>query len=106
MTYRSRREINAAREATRAAAVSRRAAGELPADIARDLGINPASVYRWTTGPDARAAANRKRAAEAPDPDWLPEARKMLADGASRNEIAVRMGLTKNTVYRLLKNSD
>jgi transposase-like protein len=100
--YRSRREINAEREKIRAAAVSRRAAGEHPAHIAQALGVNVASIYRWTDAPDARPAANQKRAAETPPPEWLVEAKKMLADGASRNEIAMRLGILKSIVYRKL----
>ena len=50
---------------------------------------------------DARAAANRKRAAI--EPEWLDLAKRMRADGHSRNHIAAAIDIPKSVVYRRLK---
>lgn len=79
-----------------------RAKGASTPKIAENLGIGKSAAHALTAdmGVDSRAAANKARAAK--PPPWLQRARKMLAAGVSRNEIAQKLGVAKSSVYRML----
>lgn len=69
--------------------------------VAKTLGVGLSSVYNHGSdhAVDARPATNRARAGI---PPWLPEGRRLLAEGVSRNEVAARLGVAKSHFYRIV----
>ena len=71
-------------------------------EIARLVGVSRSTAHRHVgdVGEDQRAAVNRERAAK--PPPWLKKARKLRAEGLTRNEVAKELGVAKSSVYRML----
>lgn len=71
-------------------------------EIAEAVGLGRTTVHRSVAAipADARAAANKARAAVAPS--WLGQARRLIAGGMTRNEAAATLGVPKSSLYRAL----
>ena len=78
-----------------AAARARRAKGESPTQIATALGVSRASVYRAPPRPGRRPPKVLTPARER-------QARRMLVEGATKDEIASVVGVSVSTLYRRL----
>lgn len=78
-----------------------RATGLSGPRTAAALGVSLGAAYTYSPDVtvDARPATNRARA---PAPPWLPEARRLLASGVSRNEAAAKLGVAKSNFYRIV----
>ena len=72
------------------------------AAVAAALGLHVSSIYRMLDSHrrDDRPAANKRKSLV--QPKWLPDGQKLLSAGYSRNAIAEKLGIDKNTAYKWL----
>lgn len=70
--------------------------------IGERLGFSKSAVHRAVADMevDGRIVANRERAAV--PPKWLPRAIRLLKTGATRYEVAAKIGVPTSTLYRTI----
>ena len=80
-----------------------RAAGASLGEVAAETGFGVSTVHRIVADVpvDARARANRARAAK--PPPWLKRARALLARGQARHAVALTLGVPMTTLYRAIE---